>query len=174
MNKNIKLLYIGVLDPTPLGTIWVALSEQGLISVEIQKTKHQFLSILEKRYQAEIIFDEHQTASVLQQIAAYLAGQRTHFDIPIDWSVMTPFQRKALGATYVIPRGKVQTYGQIAAQCGIPRAARAVGRAEATNPMPLVIPCHRVVAADQSLHGFSAPGGLETKAWLLRLEGALV
>ena len=173
MNKNIKLIYIGVLDPTPLGTIWVALSERGLISVEIQKSKQQFLTILKARYQAEFIVDQHQTSSVLQQIAAYLNGQRAHFDIPIDWSVMTSFQREALGATYAIPRGKVQTYGQIAAKCGNPRASRAVGRAEATNPMPLVIPCHRVVAADQSLHGFSAPGGLDTKAWLLRLEGAL-
>ncbi len=173
MTKNINLIYFGVLDTTPLGAIWVAFSKDGLISVEIQKTKRQFLAILERRYQAENIFDEHQTASALQQIAAYLDGQRLNFDIPIDWSVMTPFQRKALRATLAIPRGKVKTYGQIAAQCGNPRAARAVGRAEATNPMPLIIPCHRVVAADQSLHGYSAPGGLDTKAWLLRLEGAL-
>ncbi len=173
MTNKTKLIYFGVLDPTPLGTIWVALSEQGLIAVELQKTKQQFLAILGTKFQAEIIFDQGQTSSVLQQIAAYLDGQRSHFDIPIDWSVMTPFQQKALRATYAIPRGSVQTYGQIAAQCGNPRAARAVGRAEATNPMPLVVPCHRVVAADQSLHGFSAPGGLDTKAWLLRLEGAL-
>jgi len=173
MSKTIKKIYIGVLTPTPLGAIWAAVANRGLISVEIQKTESQFLEILHKRYQAEILSDENQTALALQQINEYLEGKRSHFDIPIDWSVMTPFQQKALQATYAIPRGEVRTYGQIAAQCGNPRAARAVGRAEATNPIPLVVPCHRVVAADQSLHGFSAPGGLDTKAWLLRLEEAL-
>jgi len=173
MSKNIKKIYIGVLAPTPLGAIWVAVADRGLISVEIQKTETQFKKILKKRYQAEICVDEKQTALVLQQINDYLEGKRSHFDIPIDWSVMTPFQQKALQATYAIPRGEVHTYGQVAARCGNPKAARAVGRAEATNPIPLVVPCHRVVAADQSLHGFSAPGGLDTKAWLLRLEDAL-
>ncbi len=173
MTKHINHIYIGVLDPTPLGIIWIALTDHGLMAVEIQKTKAQFLEILRLRYRAEIIFDQRRTAMVLQQIDAYLNGQRSHFDIPIDWSVMTPFQQKVLRATYAIPRGEVHTYGQIAAGCGNPGAARAVGRAEATNPMPLVVPCHRVVAADKSLHGYSAPGGLHTKAWLLRLEGAL-
>ncbi len=173
MTKHINHIYIGVLDPTPLGIIWVALSDHGLMAVETQKSKAQFIEILRLRYRAEIIFDQRRTAMVLQQIDAYLNGQRSHFDIPIDWSVMTPFQQKVLQATYAIPRGEVHTYGQIAAGCGNPGAARAVGRAEATNPMPLVVPCHRVVAADQSLHGYSAPGGLHTKAWLLRLEGAL-
>ncbi|MEN8173147.1 MAG: methylated-DNA--[protein]-cysteine S-methyltransferase [Chloroflexota bacterium] len=173
MSKTIRKVYIGNLKSTPLGSIWVAVTERGLISVEIQKTEARFLEILGKRYQAEILFDENRTTLALQQINEYLEDRRSHFEIPIDWSVMTPFQQKALQATYAIPRGEVRTYGQIAASCGNPRAARAVGRAEATNPMPLVIPCHRVVAADQSLHGFSAPGGLDTKAWLLQLENVL-
>lgn len=167
-----KTIYIDVLDASPLGAIWVAVTNQGLISVEIQKTETQFLRILDKRYQAEILHDKAQTALVIQQVDEYLKGKCSDFDFPIDWSVMTPFQEKALRATFAIPRGEVRTYGEIAAQCDNPRASRAVGRAEATNPMPLVVPCHRVVAADQSLHGFSAPGGLDTKAWLLRLEGA--
>jgi methylated-DNA-[protein]-cysteine S-methyltransferase len=83
---------------------------------------------------------------------------------------MTPFQAKALQTVYAIPYGETRSYGDIAAAIGQPRAARAVGRANATNPMPLVIPCHRVIASDGSLHGYGGPGGLRTKAWLLDLE----
>ena len=83
---------------------------------------------------------------------------------------MSPFQRAALKETYAIPVGEVATYGEIAHRVGNPRAARAVGRAMATNPIPLVIPCHRVVGVD-GLRGFGAPGKLKTKAWLLNLEG---
>jgi methylated-DNA-[protein]-cysteine S-methyltransferase len=71
-----------------------------------------------------------------------------------------------------IPYGHVTTYGDLARQLGVPRAARAVGRAQATNPMPLVIPCHRVIGSDGGLHGYGAGDGLQTKAWLLHLEGA--
>ena len=90
----------------------------------------------------------------------------------IDWSVLTPFQERALRATYDIPYGRVKTYGEIAQLLGNPRAARAVGRAEATNPMPLVIPCHRVIGSDGGLHGYGAGEGLATKAWLLELESS--
>ncbi len=89
----------------------------------------------------------------------------------IDWSVLTPFQQKVLQATLAIPYGQTRTYAEIAQQVGKPRAARAVGRAEATNPMPVVIPCHRVIGSDGKLHGYGAGEGLPTKAWLLELEG---
>ena len=85
---------------------------------------------------------------------------------------VTPFQVEALQATYNIAFGQVATYKEIAHQIGKPRAARGVGRAEATNPMPLVIPCHRVIGSDGGLHGYGGRGGLRTKAWLLRLEEA--
>jgi methylated-DNA-[protein]-cysteine S-methyltransferase len=114
--------------------------------------------------------DQTKTTDEVQQISEYLLGERETFDLPIDWSGLTPFQEKALRATYDIPYGEVKTYGEIASQLGNPRAARAVGRAEATNPMPLVIPCHRVIGADGGLHGYGAGQGLETKAWLLKLE----
>jgi methylated-DNA-[protein]-cysteine S-methyltransferase len=114
--------------------------------------------------------DQTKTTDEVQQISEYLLGERETFDLPIDWSGLTPFQEKALRATFDIPYGEVKTYGEIASQLGNPRAARAVGRAEATNPMPLVIPCHRVIGADGGLHGYGAGQGLETKAWLLKLE----
>ncbi|MBT7781327.1 MAG: methylated-DNA--[protein]-cysteine S-methyltransferase [Anaerolineae bacterium] len=106
------------------------------------------------------------------QLHEYLAGKRHSFTIAIDWSMMRPFQREALLATFAIPYGHTSTYGEIAAQIGHPSAARAVGRAEATNPMPLVIPCHRVLGADGKLRGYG--GGLEIKKWLLKLEGAVL
>lgn len=164
--------YIGKLDSTPLGPIWVAVSGRGLVAVHVGSTGDTLVHFVEKLGFTEIHMDPEHTASALQEISEYLEGERQAFDMPIDWSVMTPFQQQALRATFAIPYGQVSTYGDLARQLGKPRAARAVGRAQATNPMPLVIPCHRVIGADGGLHGYGAGDGLETKAWLLRLEGA--
>jgi methylated-DNA-[protein]-cysteine S-methyltransferase len=172
MSKKEKAtIYIGQVAPNPLGVIFVAMNERGLIAVSIGGNNITFTQELEKRHNATVIYDEERTAEPRQQIKEYLAGWRQEFDLPIDWSVMTPFQEKVLRVTYAIPRGQTLTYGEIAAQVGSPRGARAVGRAEATNPIPLVVPCHRVIGADGGLHGYGGAGGLETKAWLLELEG---
>ncbi len=85
---------------------------------------------------------------------------------------MTPFQIEALQKVYEIEYGRTLTYGDVAKQLDKPGASRAVGRANATNPMPIIVPCHRVLGSDGKLHGYGGPGGLETKAWLLRLEGS--
>ncbi|MBT3388867.1 MAG: methylated-DNA--[protein]-cysteine S-methyltransferase [Chloroflexi bacterium] len=167
------VLYIGWTPPTPLGIIWVAVSEAGLVAISLGDELEIFNAELAARLpRAQITPDESRTYLFTSQIAAYLAGERTEFDLPIDWSVMSPFQQKALQATLEIPNGETRTYGEIAALAGSPGAARGVGRAEATNPIPLVIPCHRVLNADGKLHGYSGRGGLETKAWLLKLEQA--
>ncbi len=171
--KRISAIYIAEVSPTPLGPIWVAVNEGGLVAVHTHADEAAFRAELEGRYRAAIVYDEVRTREAREQIHAYLVGERQQFELPINWSVMTPFQKKALQATYAIPRGETRTYGQIAAATGNPRAARAVGRAEATNPMPIVIPCHRVIGSDGRLHGYGGRGGLDTKAWLLRLEGAL-
>ena len=106
----------------------------------------------------------------LVHLQEYLSGHRRHFPMEIAWETLPPFQRQVLQAVAAIPYAETRTYGQIAAASGHPRAARAVGQAVARNPMPLVIPCHRVVAANGSLGGYSGPGGLTTKARLLALE----
>lgn len=106
-----------------------------------------------------------------QQLTEYYQGSRRVFDLPIDWSILPPFRRLALQATARIPYGSVITYGALAKAAGNAAAARAAGGALAHNPWGIVVPCHRVVGADGSLHGFSAPGGLDSKARLLRLEG---
>jgi methylated-DNA-[protein]-cysteine S-methyltransferase len=107
------------------------------------------------------------------QIQEYLDGGLTKFDLPIDWEVVHGFYRDALQLCHAIPYGRTRTYGDIAVELGKPFAtARAVGTAMARNPIPVIIPCHRVVGKDGKLRGYSGPRGIETKAALLHLEGA--
>lgn len=104
----------------------------------------------------------------------YLAGKRTAFTIPIDWTFLTPFQREALQAVFRIPYGETRTYLDIAREINRPRASRAVGAANAMNPIPIIVPCHRLLGVDGKLHGYGGKGGLGTKEWLLRMEGAVI
>lgn len=165
-------VYIGELSHTPLGTIWLAVSDQGLTAVDLWDDRAQFVAKLQATTGQAPIYAPAQTAVAAQQLQAYLAKERTTFDLPIDWSVMTPFQVTVLQAVAKVGYGRLTTYKQLALDLGQPTAVRAIGRANATNPMPIVVPCHRVLGADGKLHGYSAAGGLETKAWLLRLEGS--
>jgi methylated-DNA-[protein]-cysteine S-methyltransferase len=104
----------------------------------------------------------------------YLHGDRQAFDLPIDWSSLPASQAEVLRLVDQIPFGQVRTYGQIAVALGKPGASRAVGNANAHNPLPLIIPCHRVMGADGNFRGYGGPGGIPTKAWLLQKEGALL
>lgn len=106
------------------------------------------------------------------QLEEYLAGQRTRFDVPLDLSACPVFQRRILEACARVPAGATVTYAELAAQAGYPGAARAAGSALARNPVPLLIPCHRVVRADGGLGGYLA--GLAWKRRLLALEGVLL
>ncbi len=90
--------------------------------------------------------------------------------VPMDWSSLTPFQRKVLRAAARIPSGSVDTYGGLARKIGAPRSARAVGNALGRNPFPLLIPCHRIIKDDGSIGGFSAPRGIKLKSTLLIME----
>lgn len=165
-----KTAWISSALQTRFGPLWVAISEQGLVGVQFSHDKQTLETWLVKQGFAPILADETRTRPVLEQIQAYLAGERRDFDLAIDWTVLSAFQIRALRATLAIPYGQTKTYGEIAAFIGAPSAARAVGRAEATNPMPLVIPCHRVLGSDGKLHGYGGRGGLTTKAWLLEME----
>lgn len=165
-----QTVWIGVNPDTPLGAVWVAISENGLVALDIRRNMDEIHRTLARFGYRHLVRDDRRTQPILDQIGAYLVGERTEFDIPINWSVLTPFQERALRATWAVPYGHTATYGEIAQRINQPGAARAVGRAEATNPMPLVIPCHRVLGADGGLHGYGAAEGLKTKAWLLQLE----
>ncbi len=168
--KNLPSVTIGEASPTPLGPIWVAVSKQGLAAVAFVNSVEEMTRYVNKLGFSCDIHGRQETEIACRQIGEYLAGKRRQFDLPIDWSAMMPFQRQALQITLAIPYGSVMTYAQIARQLGRPRAARAVGRSNATNPMPLVIPCHRVVGSDGGLHGYGGRGGLQTKARLLQME----
>lgn len=112
-------------------------------------------------------------ARVATRIQALLAGEEADLaDAPIDLAGVPEGHRPILEAVKQIPRGSTLTYGEVAGRVGQPRAAQLVGQAMAANPMPIVVPCHRVVASDGTLGGFSAPGGVHTKRRLLLLEGA--
>jgi methylated-DNA-[protein]-cysteine S-methyltransferase len=170
MGKKKDIIYVGKEIDTPVGPVWVALSEAGLVAVELSDEPDYLIKLLPKLGYKQVVSDRGKTSAALLQVREYLHGERQEFDIPIDWSGLTPFQEKALRATWAIPYGETSTYGEIASQLGKPNSARAVGRAEASNPMPLVIPCHRVLGKDGGLHGYGAGKGVETKAWLLALE----
>jgi methylated-DNA-[protein]-cysteine S-methyltransferase len=168
---------IGSTSSTRLADVWIAVSERGLIAVEFSVRREDFEASVRKQVRAEMRPARGHAPQMLSQatseIGEYLEGRRRTFGVPIDWSILTSdFQRLALRAVTAIPYGETRTYGEIAARIGYPQAPRAVGRANATNPMPLVIPCHRVIGSDGKLHGYGGAGGLKTKQWLLDLEGA--
>lgn len=110
-------------------------------------------------------------AQLVQALVAYAEGRRVRLPaVPLDWTGLTPFQRRVLEACRAIPRGKTLTYRQLAEAAGSPGAARAVGQCMAKNRFPLIIPCHRVVGSDGRLVGFSAPQGRTMKRRLLQME----
>jgi methylated-DNA-[protein]-cysteine S-methyltransferase len=138
--------------------------------VEWETPEADFSHLIEQRYNSRVIYDESRTLEVINQLADYINGTRRQFSLAIDFSSLTPFQVEVLRITSQIPYGETRTYQEIAVQIGKQHAARAVGRVEATNPIPLIIPCHRVLGSDGTLHGYGGPGGIKLKAWLLDLE----
>ena len=167
-------IHIDQLKDTPLGNIWLASTGSGLVAVHWVEAQDDAASSLMNQFNHPVVVDKGSLADAARQIEEYLHGKRRTFDLEIDWSMMRPFQQKVLKVTIAIPYGKTRTYGEIAQLVGNPRAARAVGQAQATNPMPLVIPCHRVIGADGKLLGYGAGQGLPTKEWLLKLEGVFL
>jgi methylated-DNA-[protein]-cysteine S-methyltransferase len=115
--------------------------------------------------------DDGAFADAIAQLRAYFAGELRTFELPLA-PHGTPFQRRVWDALLAIPYGTTTTYGRLAQQLGDPRAVRAVGLANGRNPIPIIIPCHRVIGANGSLIGYG--GGLERKQWLLEREGALL
>ena len=158
-----RQLWAAHLGETPVGPVWMAVSEVGLARVIIGAPIE---SSGEGKTPTLLVH-------ALQQLAEYFRHKRDQFDLPIDWSGIAPFNLRALHACVEIPYGQVRTYAQLAEQLGNPRAGRAVGGAMAANPMPIIIPCHRVVGTDGKMHGYGAPNGIQTKAFLLSLEGGL-
>lgn len=150
------------LIPSPLGTLLLAGRDGNLERLE-------FCDAQARRPPPEWVRCDGAFAPVAVQLGEYFAGRRRRFDVPLR-PTGTPFQLAVLEALRTIPYGETKSYGDIARQIGRPRAVRAVGMANGRNPLPIVIPCHRVIGADGSLTGFG--GGLKAKRHLLALEGA--
>ena len=154
---------------TPYGAGVVYAIEQGVVKVEIPDVTGGETARRPERSGFEPSEITVYTALMLQR---YFHGERIDFgDISVDLYGMTMFRRKIFAAIRKIPYGEVSTYGRVARECGSPSAARAAGGALASNPVPIIIPCHRVVASDGRLTGFSASGGESAKMVLLKMEG---
>jgi O-6-methylguanine DNA methyltransferase len=156
---------------TRLGWVGVAFSERGLARVQLPRaTRAQTLAHLQHDFPKATIVDDAPLA-IVRELREYAEGCRREFDLQLDWSAVQPFQREVLRIADSIRYGETRSYGWVARAMGKPRAARAVGRALATNPIPIILPCHRVLGSDGGLHGYG--GGLPLKRKLLELEGAL-
>lgn len=158
---------------TPVGRLLVATTRNGLVRLAFpEEPEDDVLEELAATLSPRVIASPNMTDGVRRQLDAYFEGRRRSFAVPIDWAfVPQGFFRRVLEATARIPFGSVSTYGTVARQAGSPRAARAAGNALHENPVPIVVPCHRVVPASG---GIGQYGGEEwRKAWLLRLEGAI-
>ena len=151
---------------TVLGRCAVSWTADGISGVELPSSRTRDVPSIDERAP-----DFAQAAA--KAMAAVLAGERPDLrDVPLDERGIDPFRRQVYAATRAIPSGTTATYGEIARAIGRPDGARDVGAALARNPYPIVVPCHRVVAANGALTGFSAPGGIATKRRMLQLEGA--
>jgi methylated-DNA-[protein]-cysteine S-methyltransferase len=162
---------------TDIGPLLLAATREGLVTVVFHATdavRERALERLAARLGAEPVEDA--TAPVLaeaiRQLRAYFAGDRHDFALPLDWSLISGFNRQVLRELAAgVPYGSVVGYGDLAGRVGQPGGAQAVGAAMGANPLPVVVPCHRVVESDGGIGGFG--GGLETKRKLLALEGVL-
>ena len=160
-------IHFGELNGTPVGDLRLAVSDQGLIAVEWANTQLDFDFYL-------LPFEPDVVAPYAEQLRDYLEGNRREFTFPIHWASSVPFKGKPCKRYSKSLMGKLAPTQNIALEIHRPRAYRAVGRANATNPMPIVIPCHRLIGTDGKLHGYGGGEGLKTKEWLLRLEGAVI
>jgi methylated-DNA-[protein]-cysteine S-methyltransferase len=157
---------------TFLGAGGVVASERGILEVILPfggMKEGELLAEMEDLYPVAR-GDNQVTRQAAELLRRYFAGERVNFTIPLDLGGCTDFQTAVYGVVVAIPYGSVMTYGEVAALLGRPRAARGVGTAMAANRLPIIIPCHRVVGSSGALTGYSAPGGVVSKKWLLELE----
>lgn len=169
-SPNKKTVFYGWIENTPLQTVWLATSKKGIYCLEFNVTEKQFLNSVNRMGLVNLARNESRTKEILRQVAAYLNGDLTIFNLEIDWNGVSEFTQLCREIVIDIPYGETRTYGEIAKQINKPGSSRAVGRANATNPIPLIIPCHRVIASDGNLRGYGGSGGIKTKRWLLDLE----
>ncbi len=166
--SQVKISYAKM--KTPLGAhLWIARSERGACRIEFNHSESELRNMLARIWpKATLVKDEAAVQKPLTELEEYFAGQRKKFTFSLA-PEGTVFQQKVWQAVYAIPFGEVTTYQNIAKKIGKSKAVRAVGHANGSNPLPIVIPCHRVIGSNGDLCGYG--GGLEFKRKLLELEG---
>jgi methylated-DNA-[protein]-cysteine S-methyltransferase len=157
------------LATTPV-RLFVAVSQQGPCAVKFEKSESKLLASL--RRQASSAKTDKATANALAQLQEYFFSRHHRFNLALDLSSLTPFQREVLAVTNRIPWEEVWSNHRAAQKMGRPKSSRPLGQALDRNPMPIVIPCHRVVASDGGLGGYCGKTGLDLTRWRLRHEGA--
>jgi methylated-DNA-[protein]-cysteine S-methyltransferase len=155
---------------TPLGRLFIAAHNRRLCAVKFGRLE------INRRFPNISRFPTRDDKALLNnaivQLKDYFSGRRHKFELSVDLTCLTPFQREVLSVTSRIPWGEVWSYRRVAQEMGWPKASRAVGQALGRNPIPIVIPCHRVISSDGSLGGYCGKAGLDLKRWLLRHESA--
>ncbi|MDA0637108.1 methylated-DNA--[protein]-cysteine S-methyltransferase [Nonomuraea sp. MCN248] len=153
--------------PTPVGPFVLAVTEDGLVASGWGGRER-----LRDRLGLPEVHDPDRTASVVGELLAYFGGAGRRFETPVDWRLTSGVRRTVLRTLHEVPYGTAVTYGELAARSGTGVPARGIGSIMGSNPLPIVVPCHRVVAGN-GLGGFSGGVGVETKRWLLTHEGYL-
>lgn len=158
---------------TPVGELLVAATPRGVVRISYLdwSPRDTTLGDLAARVSPRVLEAPERLDQLRRELDEYFEGERRRFDVGVDRALLGPFAKKVLGRTARIPYGKVSTYAEVAAAAGSPRASRAAGNALARNPIPIVIPCHRVLRSGGGMGGYA--GGLDRKARLLALEGAI-
>ena len=160
-------------EDSPVGPLLLASTGRGLVELgyEADKELDFMLERLATKVSPRVLEAPARLDPVRRELEEYFEGKRLDFDIPLDWSLTKGFTRRVLRATAKVPYGQVSTYRQVATKAGNERAVRAAGNALGANPIPIVVPCHRILRTGGSLGGYG--GGVPRKEFLLRLEGAL-
>jgi methylated-DNA-[protein]-cysteine S-methyltransferase len=159
---------------SPVGTLLLAATPRGVVRVGFStEDADDVLDELAQRLSPRVLEAPARLDAARRELEEYFEGRRHGFDLTLDWSLAgAGFRRKVLRATARIPFGEVRTYRQMAVTAGSPRAYRAAGNALGSNPIPVIVPCHRVLASGGGLGGYG--GGLDIKQQLLKLEGVLI
>ncbi len=161
-----------VLDDTPIGPLLVGVTDHGVCRISFDADPEHHLELLARQFGPRVLRSSKPVDRVRLELDEYFAGRRRRFDVAPDVRFLPAYHQAVLEELAHVEYGTTTTYGTLAAQAGNPRAARAVGTVMHRNPIPIVLPCHRVVGASGSLTGYA--GGLQLKEQLLRLEGAIL
>ena len=157
---------------TPVGRLLLAATPRGLVRITFPvESTEMALEQLASTISPRVLESPERLDDVRRELDLYFDGRLRDFDLPLDWQLTRGFYRKVLRATARIPYGKTRSYTEMAKRAGSPRAVRATGTALGSNPLPIVVPCHRVLRSGGALGGYG--GGLDVKQSLLELEGAL-